>query len=463
MKRKSIFLIISGFMVLAPSLSHSGTEVYSSTTIPTKVTTAGIPGPRTCFWSKGPIGGDPYINIAIPDTNAFYWAASFSMPKGAKLELVGDFPYSRYMSIQSYNENGAPLDNATDYLIQPEKGSINPFITGNNRNAKNRKYSLEILNKQNPEKINFGRINEAGKMQVLYAPAYGEGQQTLVYRIYVPNKGKNITGGTNLPIPKLTLANGQQFIGEEACTKLNAGQKLQINMASATGITPIEYRNLAQQAGKPITWPAQNPSQWYILQDRKSISGIYTGDFGENSDGKMEGFYNNIDNQYIRTIVNRKFGKVYVMRGKAPIAPKTFNNDAVMKSGQLRYWSICSNQSFANTRVNDCLYDEEIPLDKNGNYTVVISRPEDRPRNAIPECGIAWLPMAKDGDGVFDEDVSAIYLRHMLAASDFNTTISRIKNQKEVAQVLGPYYPKTTYFMPNQVEAFISCSPKDGR
>ena len=61
------------------------------------------------------------------------------------------------------------------------------------------------------------------------------------------------------------------------------------------------------------------------------------------------------------------------------------------------------NQSFGNTRVNDCLFDEEIPVDENGFYTLMISKAIDRPRNAVTSCGIAWLPIAEDG-GVFDDD-----------------------------------------------------------
>ncbi len=42
-----------------------------------------IPGPRDCFWARGPISSDPYINIAYPDSNLYYWAAVFSMPEGS--------------------------------------------------------------------------------------------------------------------------------------------------------------------------------------------------------------------------------------------------------------------------------------------------------------------------------------------------------------------------------------------
>lgn len=39
-----------------------------------------------------------------------------------------------------------------------------------------------------------------------------------------------------------------------------------------------------------------------------------------------------------------------------------------------------------HTRVNDCLYDEELPLDPNSFYTVVVNKAADRPRNAIQAC-----------------------------------------------------------------------------
>ena len=31
-----------------------------------------IPGSRTCFWTRGPVSKDPYINIAYPDAGVFY-------------------------------------------------------------------------------------------------------------------------------------------------------------------------------------------------------------------------------------------------------------------------------------------------------------------------------------------------------------------------------------------------------
>ena len=107
-----------------------------------------IPGPRDCFWARGPISSDPYINIAYPDSNVYYWAAVFSMPEGSTLEIKGDYPYSRYMSFFSYNERGKPIASLTDYQIQSE--ATNPFIPGNQRSDFYRSYSCLLYTSPSP-------------------------------------------------------------------------------------------------------------------------------------------------------------------------------------------------------------------------------------------------------------------------------------------------------------------------
>ena len=191
--------------------------------------------------------------------------------------------------------------------------------------------------------------------------------------------------------------------------------------------------------------------------DRQSLIGIYTGEFNNNAPRSTGGFFPNLDNHYLRTVINRKYGKVLLLKAKAPLTPKTYKSNDVYVENELRYWSICSNQSFGNTRVNDCLFDEEIPLDEDGYFTIFVSRLEDKPRNAIKECGYAWLPMADDGDGIYDNDVSIILFRHMLAKSDFPYSIQNVMNQSDSKKVMKEYFPKSRYFMKNQVESFFPC------
>ena len=413
-----------------------------------------IPGPRNCFWSRGPASADPYLNLAYPDANVFYWAAVFTIPNDAKLNIEGNFPYSRYMSFISYDEKGRPIESLADYLINSE--SVNPFIPGNKRYESERGYKVTVLNEVPKVKRKVGEMILIDSENKLHAPSYGNGQQAIVYRIYLPDSEKEPDGGVQLPTPVLTLSNGDQYRGEAACDFLNSSQPLTVSLG-ALGIPPGQYRKLITQTDKPETWPAQNPPKWFIQLDRQSLIGMYTGEIDPNAPRSEGGFYPNLDNHYIRTIINRKHGKVLIIRGKAPAVPQTVEGNELMTSGELRYWSVCSNQSFVNTRVNDCLYDEEIPLASDGTYIIAVSREEDRPRNAIKECGFAWLPMAIDGDGMFDEDVSIVQFRHMLADKSFKNSIQSVFLQKELESTMGDYMPKSRYLMTNQVEIIFPC------
>ena len=421
-----------------------------------KAETGAIPGPRDCFWRRGPFSADPYINIAYPDANVFYWGSVFTIPEGARLRLEGRYPASRYMSFVSYDANGRPIESLPDFLIAPDAGA-NPFVEGAPRGARAQGYAIEVRN-ASPETVRaIGSREAAGAANVLHAPGYGaRGQQSVLYRIYLPDDGTAPAGGAPLPRPVLELASGETLRGREACAALRTRQPVAL-AADAASIPPARYRELITQPDRPDTWPAQTPAQWYIQLDRKSLLGIYTGEINEKARRSEGGFYPNPDNFYIRTIVNRKHGPVFLVRAKAPSTPQTVDSDPVMGGGQLRYWSICSNQGFVNTRVNDCLFDEEIPVDPQGFFTVAVSRAEDRPRNARRECGIGWLPMAEDGDGMFDEDATVVQIRHMLGADDFDNSIERVERQDALAETLGPYMPRTQYLQTNQVEAFFPC------
>ena len=174
-----------------------------------------IPGPRSCFWSRGPASGDPYLNIAYPDTATFYWAATFTVPQGARLSIEGQFAHSRYMSFISYDEAGRPIESVADYLIKPKAGSVNPFLSGADRSATHRDYSLEVVDGRPDPKQTTG-MNLVGQTRdKLNTPKYGPapGQQVILYRIYVADKGTDETAGAGLPVPVLTLADGKVLRG----------------------------------------------------------------------------------------------------------------------------------------------------------------------------------------------------------------------------------------------------------
>ena len=379
----------------------------------------GVPGVRTCFWASGPYSGNPYLNVAWPDTNTYYWGAKFTMPPGARLSLEGQFPHARYSSFTSYDDRGQPVESLADYFF-----------------------------------------NEGAVSKNVSVPMNGGSQQVLVYRIYTPDRGTSITGGMPLPVPVLTLADGRVLRAQAACDALNTAQLLKVQ-PDAFGMTVTRYRELMTLPGKPDTQPATRPSTWYAQFDRKQFEGIFTGEIG-NFERKSEGFYPTVDNQYIRTFINRKFGPVYVLRGKLPVTPRTMDGDAVMKTkaADLRYWSICSQHGAANTTVVKCLNDEEVVTDKDRVYTIAFSRAADRPRSAYPECGINWLPIPDDGDGMFDPDQGNMMIRNMLARPDFAHSIQKIKKTGEERAVMGAYLPQGAYMTKDIFESAYTCQSK---
>jgi hypothetical protein len=419
-----------------------------------------IPGPRSCFWSRGPASADPYINIAYPDAATYYWAATFTVPVGAKLSIEGKFPHSRYASFISYDEAGRPVESVADYLITPKPGALNPFLAGADRQSTNRDYVLQVVDGRPDPKQATGMNLQGQQREMLHTPKYGAapGQQVILYRIYAGDLGTDETAGTGLPEPVLTLADGQVLRGSAACPALRTRQPLQLDPA-AMAVPMDKYQELLAAAAKfSSVYPATNPPTWYQQLDRDALYGMYTGNPPKADARKSEGgFYPNLDNQYIRTIVNRKLGKVLVLRGKAPSTPKTLHGEAKMGTGDLRYWSFCSNQGFANTRVNGCVHDETVPVGPDGFYTIVLSRAADRPRNAITQCGVAWLPMADDGDGAGDADVTVLQLRHMLGTGEFKYAVQNVTAVGNEAKDMGAYFPQARYVSTSAFETAVPC------
>jgi hypothetical protein len=420
-----------------------------------------MPGPRTCFWRYGPSSGDPYINIAYPDAATFYWGAVFTVPRGARLHLEGRFPHARYMSLISYDFKGAPLDAVADYLFVPKSGSTNPYINGADRRSTQRSYSIEVVNAERPTPMRWGVHLKGETRDRIHAPQQADvPQQQLQYRIYARDKGTDETANAGLPEPVLTLADGRVLRGAEACAQLSSAQPLQADLG-ALAFPRESLGRLIEQAKQKFgpNGPATNPPTWGKTSQETSRFALYTGDYKVEPDVRRRDgtFYANLDNQYVRTFISRKFGEVWVMRAKAPTTPRTFNGDARWSdAGELRYWSWCSNQGFGTARVNACLFDEEVPVDAQGFYTLVMSRAADRPRNAIPECGVAWLPMADVGDGTHDTDLSILLMRQMLGAGEFKNALHGILKQEDIESGMGPTFPRGRYM---SVSAFETARP----
>ena len=393
---------------------------------------------------------NPDLNIGFPDTGAVYWSAKCTIPEGAVLELLCKYAHARYISINSYDAaNGVPTDALNDVQIVPDPGSENPFLPGALRpTVYNRDFTITILNESPPEDPAQREPN------TLYAAVGGQGAILLAWRIYVVDKNRDVTGGVGLPEPRVTLASGEVLNTEDSYALLS----IDPTPLPVMPMDPATYyflrEGLAFGGNVPETFPAQNPPVWkktFNIPD--TVNCWYLGMCEENPE-YFVAQYANLDNQYMSALLNRGFGEILVIRGKAPITPQTYQRDPFMDGDvDMRYWSITSNESLATTKVVDGVYDEQVQLDEEGYYTIVVSLPEDRPLNANENCGVKWMAWPENGDGAGHLNDGHLILRHMLPSEDFGHAIQNVSKPGDEEPVLGPYMPVCQYMSKEEFQA----------
>ncbi|MGW6057858.1 hypothetical protein [Streptomyces sp. NPDC055189] len=405
----------------------------------------------SCFWT-GPFTSDvDKFNFAYLDTKALYWASHYSLPDGAKLSLDGRYAHARYQSLNSYDATtAAPLTALNDQQIKPDRGSRNPFLTGANRNFPKRSWTVEVSPKAPPSDPARAAPN------TLYGGQPGSTEQSLIYRVYVPDRGRDATGGVGLPDPVLTLADGKQLRGKALCDAIDPGQG-----PLGPRVTPIDqYLADYEQPDKPAGFPAENPVEWHTSYTTAWLRQCEYHDRCTPAPPRGGGQYPNIDNSYVSTRLNRKLGPVVVMRAKMPTTPATHDGEHRMTSGQLRYWSMCTYEAWSSKvdGPQSCLYDERMHTDRKGYFTVVVSRPRDRPRNATTACGVNWLPWPAKGDGAGHPDDALVLMRNMLPADTFTQTPKNTRTGDDEAKVMGSYLPTGIHMSTRQAQQQLGCS-----
>ncbi len=170
-----------------------------------------IPGPRTCFWSRGPASADPYINIAYPDAATFYWAAVFTIPQGAKLHLEGQVPAFALHVVHQLRRGGR-ADRVGGRLPDQAQGRFGQPVPPRCRpHAPQRDYRLEVVDRRADPNQPIGMNLTGQTRDKLNTPRYGTapGQQAVLYRIYATDKGTDETGRRRPAVPVLTMPDGK--------------------------------------------------------------------------------------------------------------------------------------------------------------------------------------------------------------------------------------------------------------
>ncbi len=428
-------LLAAALLALAPAAA--------SAAVPTGYNPDGLPV-ASCFWT-GPFTTDnPKTNQGFPGSEITYWGAKFATPPGARVILHGEYAHARFQSLAAYIDNGTGTNSLPDYRTRPDPGSVNPFIEGHRRDLPNRSYTVTVRGTAVP-------AHPAPNTLYAIPDPAGDSYQDILYRVYVPDRGRNRLGGEPLPTPELRLADGTVLRGQAMCDALNA------NHAYASQNLPLPaYNSYVNWPGKD---PATNPARPHFSFEKffslaYSLSFYKTAAEHAAADPTPVGtFYNNPDARYMTGTYSFRYGPLLAIRGRLPTVPRTHAGEKIMRAGQLREWDMCVEESLAATRTHGCLYDEQLPLGPARQYVIVVGKANRRPANATWRCGVAWLPADPAGDGAGRPGIGTLISRNVTPDPDFTRSSWSITEPNTAGQVMGNYLPRGTYIGRQAFEA----------
>lgn len=399
-----------------------------------------------CFWTGPFTAADPRTNAAYPGTHITYWGAKFITPPGAELSLKGRFPHARYSSFNAYEQNGASASSLSDRSIRPDRGSQNPSRAGSDRWNRKRSYTVKVLGQAAPARP---------ARNTLYAEPKPGFHQDVLYRVYVPDRGRSRSGGTRLPTPKLRLADGTVLTGQGLCQAMNS-----IHDYTGTLMSQATYDGLLNSPGKdPATNPALPKFEFFKYFNLLNVIARFREEAAWQTawlnNPREEGTqYNNNDVRYMVGSYSFRFGEVLAIHGRMPTTPKTLRGNRRTGAGQLVEWDICGIQSLVTTKTYRCLFDEQIPMrSRKRNYVVLLSPPADRPSNARRQCGVAWLPADPQGDGAGRTDAGQLLSRNVLPSPGFERSTWNVTTPFNARESMGAFYPRGTYMSRADFEA----------
>jgi hypothetical protein len=333
--------------------------------------------------------------------------------------------------------------------------------------AKPRQFTLQIVARDAPLDPRRREKN------TLYAGRSG-GELELVVRTYLADQDRDGAGwgpattpfaGSGLPTYEGILADGTRLSSEDVVKQFARP----FSGGTQQPLTAEQWVQLVRARDNdptldPVTAPARNPSRWEKFWTLKySIEGAFKTP-AERARipylGAMEGG-GDPTTQYMFTYLSRRFGPVYVLRGKMPTFPSTYaGKDGkgldIMPDAQTQYWSIVSCEAAPSGQIVDGLTDFQVPLDADRDYTIVVSRPEDRPGNATVEHGVAWMSWSPRGEGLNDPrnrpDFGMLILRIMANHPSWANSPDKITAPGTEEAVMGPYYPRGEYTTKEQFE-----------
>src|SRR6266536_1061442 len=296
-----------------------------------------------------------------------------------------------------------------------------------------------------------------------------ESEIQLMYRIYLSDEGYDGAGWGPADGPftdgrgytlEGTLADGTPLTEKQVVERF--GRPLedlppQVDAKMWFGLVEAKDNDPRLDAGSA---PARIDSPWENFYGMKyTVVGAFKGPEARATMGVQQKMEAGGDptTAYMVIFTSRTFGPVYVFQAKMPTFPDTYAATKVMPGGQVQYWSNTTVGSGPSGELWDGLSDMQVPLDEDRYYTIVVSRPEDRPANETEQNGIAWMDWGP-GEGLDDDprnrtDFGMMIMRFMVCAEDWEHSPTKATTPGTEEEIMGPYYPRGYYTTKEEFEA----------
>jgi len=401
-----------------------------------------------------------------PDKRPTYFLGQLKMSPGTDLTIRGRYPRERYFKLALYRFERNTFvalggEDLAGWDIEPDSGSGNPYGVGADRTVKNRNYTLHVVTEDAPK-------NRADRARNTLYAGREEREIQVVVRIYVTDEGYDGVGlaPADSPSSEGPLLTYEAKLADG--TRLSADEVVKQFVRSLGDAPPPMtadpwYALVNSKANDPrldpATAPVRKDSQWEIFWGMKyTLLGAFQS-AEERAKIKlqteMEGG-GDPTTVYMVNYLSRKFGPVYVFRAKLPTFPDTYAGAKTMPDGQVKYWSVVTVGSAPSGELWDGVFDMMVPLDKDGYYTIVVSRPEDRPKNATSENGVAWIDWGP-GEGLDDprgrKGWGMLLMRFMVCHPAWENSPTKAHKPGMEEAVMGPYYPRGYYTTKEEFEA----------
>ncbi|MEA2346456.1 MAG: hypothetical protein QOG62_243 [Thermoleophilaceae bacterium] len=396
---------------------------------------------RACAWVLEPTYDRE--NILFPEVTTRYLGAIVPAPPGGYVEISGEYPHARYMSLQTYSSTLQTTSVLRDTAIEPDKGSRNPFVRGADRRSGKRSYTVRLVSGRQPASPapnTLYNTSADGKLS-------GNG---LAYRIYLADDNSGRFGGVAPPDLALVTANGTR-IPIPSCPDIvpdTSGLSDAFTEVGLDGV-PLPPVGVLGKRNPVFHRYVNAPTSYGLIATEnelfpdaleRAVAGVtllLPAGLGENA-----------DNKYVAAYLSQEFGKIAVVSAKMPNTPKTLAGQKRMGGGQMRFWSMCTG--FLATQTHDCATDENVAVDKHDRFQIVMSTNQSRPADATDKCGFTWLSWGPSPKHI-------AIMRNMLPAKRFKHAVQDAKLDHE-QETMGAYYPHVRYFAtPEAFEQKYGC------